>query len=117
MRDKSLVKKYIRNKLSRVGAAAAYAESAAAYAGAAAAYADAAAAYADAAAAYARTVKIKPNSLELSLQAVRVLAISITYGQKQGVMKGKYFHHVSQEFLFLPNINLVRGRKLDENKR
>ena len=60
-----LIKNYLRIKLSRVGAAAAYAESAAAYA-------DAAAAYADAAATYARTVKIKPNSLELSLQAVQV---------------------------------------------
>ena len=70
------------NKLSRVGAAAAYAgaaaayaEAAAAYAGAAAAYAGAAAAYAGAAAAYAGKAKIKPNSLELNLQAVRVLAI------------------------------------------
>ena len=53
------------NKLSRVGAEAAYAD-------AAATYADAAAAYADAAAAYAHIVKIKPNSLALSLQAVRV---------------------------------------------
>ena len=77
-----LVKKKLRNKLSRVGAAAAYADAAAtyadaaaAYADAAAAYADAAAAYADAAAAYARTTKIKTNSLELSLQAVNVLSI------------------------------------------
>ena len=53
------------NKLSRVGAAAAYA-------GAAAAYAEAAAAYAGAAAAYAGKAKIKPNLLELSLQFVRV---------------------------------------------
>ena len=67
-----LVKKKLRNKLSQVGAAAAYADAAATYADAAAAYADAAAAYADAAAAYAHIVKIKPNSLALSLQAVRV---------------------------------------------
>ena len=53
MRDKSLVKTYIRNKLSRVGAAVAYAESAAAYAESAAAYAESAAAYADAPAGYA----------------------------------------------------------------
>ena len=60
------------NKLSRVGAAAAYAGAAAAYAGTAATYAGAAAAYAGAAAAYAGKAKIKPNPLELSLQAVRV---------------------------------------------
>ena len=62
-----MVNNCLRNKLSLVGAAAAYAESAVAYA-------DAAATYADATAAYADTMKTKPNSLELSLQAVRVLA-------------------------------------------
>ena len=69
------VNQELSGKLSRFGAAAAYAESAAAYA-------DATAAYADAAAAYARTMKVKPNSLELSLQAVRVQAkITTPYNQ------------------------------------
>ena len=74
-----MVNNYLRNKLSLVGATSAYAESTTAYANAAAAYADAAAdyadataIYADAAAAYAQTMKIKPNLLDLSLQALRV---------------------------------------------
>ena len=65
MLDNCLVKKSQEINFPGVSAAAAYAD-------AAATYADAAAAYADAAAAYAHTLKIKPNSLALSLQAVRV---------------------------------------------
>ena len=64
-----LIKNYLRNKLSRVGATAAYAY---------AAYAESTAAYTDAAAAYTRTMKIKPNSLELGLQAFASLGKKVS---------------------------------------
>ena len=60
---------YLKNKLSRVGAAAAYVLAAAAYALATAAYAGTAAAYARAAAAYAVTAKIRLTQPQVELEA------------------------------------------------